>query len=103
MSSEHIENPIASVSHGSDVLAIRFSGANDGSMLNCAGFAVSEAENELQGWSIFLVGGERNAEPELRCKYRGKSGWRTEGIARGVESLRCMALIRMLTACPISS
>lgn len=90
MASEHIENPIAAVSHGSDVLAIRYSGTKDGSMLNCAGFAVSEAENGLQGWSIFFVGGERNAEPELRCKYRGKSGWRTEGIARGVESFQVL-------------
>jgi type IV pilus assembly protein PilW len=90
MTSEHIENPIAPVSHGSDVLAIRFSGANDGSMLNCAGFAVSEAENDRQGWSIFFIGGERNAEPELRCKYRGKSSWRTEGIARGVESFQVL-------------
>jgi type IV pilus assembly protein PilW len=90
MSSEHIENPIAAVSHGSDVLAIRFSGTNDGSMINCAGFAVSEAEESLQGWSIFFVGGDRNAEPELRCKYRGKSGWRTEGIARGVESFQVL-------------
>jgi type IV pilus assembly protein PilW len=90
MTSEHIENPIAPVSHGSDVLAIRFSGANDGSMLNCAGFAVSEAKEGLQGWSIFFVAGERNTEPELRCKYRGKSSWRTEGIVRGIESFQVL-------------
>jgi type IV pilus assembly protein PilW len=90
MTSEDLENPVTAVSHGSDVLAIRFSGADDGSMLNCAGFAVSEDNKSLQGWSIFFVGGERNAEPELRCKYRGKSGWRTEGIARGIESFQVL-------------
>lgn len=90
MTSEAIENPVAAVSHGSDVLAIRFGGAADGSMLNCAGFAVSKADEEAQGWSIFFVGGERNSEPELRCKYRGKNSWRTEGIARGIESFQVL-------------
>lgn len=90
MASEDIENPIPAVSHGSDVLAIRFGGAADGSMLNCAGFAVSKTDEDVQGWSIFFVGGERNAEPELRCKYRGKNSWRTEGIARGIESFQVL-------------
>lgn len=90
MSSEHIENPIAAVSHGSDILALRFGGAADGSMLNCAGFAVDETDLEERGWSIFFVGGDRKSEPELRCKYRGKNSWRTEGIARGVESFQVL-------------
>lgn len=90
MASEDIKNPVAAVSFGSDVLAVRFGGAADGSMLNCAGFAVSKADEDVQGWSIFFVGGERNAEPELRCKYRGKNSWRTEGIARGIESFQVL-------------
>lgn len=90
MSSDHIESPIAAVSHGSDVLAIRFDGAADASMLNCSGFAVEDADHSWSGWSIFFVGGERNSEPELRCKYRGKNSWRTEGIARGVESFQVL-------------
>ncbi len=90
MSSENIESPIAAVSQGSDVLAIRFDGAEDASMLNCAGFAVDGVETAERGWSIFFIGGERNSEPELRCKYRGKNSWRTEGIARGVESFQVL-------------
>ncbi len=90
MSSENIEQPIAAVSHGSDVLAIRFAGAGDASMLNCAGFAVEESDGSDAGWSIFFVGGESQREPELRCKYRGKNSWRTEGIARGVESFQVL-------------
>lgn len=90
MTSENIEYPVAPVSHGSDVLAIRFEGEADASMLNCAGFAVDESGSSDRGWSIFFVGGTGNSEPELRCKYRGKNSWRTEGIARGIESFQVL-------------
>lgn len=92
-----IDAPLATSVNGSDVLAIRFAGAGngangDGSMLNCAGFGVPEPveiEND-RGWSIFYVAADRSGEPELRCKYRGKTSWNTEAIARGIESFQVL-------------
>jgi type IV pilus assembly protein PilW len=43
-----------------------------------------------RGWSIFYVGLDAGGEPELRCKYRGKSAWNAEAVARGVESFQVL-------------
>lgn len=91
--------------HGSDVLALRYfgsSGEADGSILNCAGFAVAApvslamvatvagAEAERH-WSIFYVAADSAGEPELRCKYRTKNdGWDSTAIARGVEAFQVL-------------
>lgn len=84
--------------NGSDVLALRFFGdetaSTDGTILNCAGLAVAaptgtDADAE-RGWSIFFVGKDAGGEPELRCKYRTKSGWNADAIARGVESFQVL-------------
>lgn len=85
--------------NGSDVLALRFfgddSGDGDGTILNCAGLAVASpasgetAEHE-RGWSIFFVADDAEGEPELRCKYRTKTGWNADAIARGVESFQVL-------------
>lgn len=92
-----IDAPLAKSINGSDVIAVRFigagSGANgDGTMLNCAGFGVSEPVNieTDRGWSIFYVAADKTGEPELRCKYYGKTSWNTEAIARGIESFQVL-------------
>ena len=85
--------------NGSDVLALRFfgdeTGEGDGTILNCAGLAVaSPAANESaehgRGWSIFFVADDAGGEPELRCKYKTKTGWNADAIARGVESFQVL-------------
>jgi type IV pilus assembly protein PilW len=86
--------------NGSDVLAVRYFGAGagengDGTILNCAGFGVpaaqsNESAEESRGWSIFYVAVDKAGESELRCKYRGKTSWTSESIARGVESFQVL-------------
>ena len=78
--------------HGSDVLAVRYPGAGgapdgDGSVLNCAGFAVHEAE---EGWSIFYVARNAGGEAELRCKYRGTNNWSADAIVKGVDGFQVL-------------
>lgn len=89
----------SSAVNGSDVLAARFfgvgGGVGDGSIVNCAGFSVgvsalSADASDQRGWSIFYVAKDATGEPELRCKYQGKSGWTSDAIARGVESFQVL-------------
>lgn len=84
--------PAAAAFRGSDVLAVRFGGAGggggDGSVVDCAGFAVGAGE---AGWSIFYVGVADDGETELRCKYRGQSGnWSADAVVRGVDSFQVL-------------
>ncbi|NVE01701.1 PilW family protein [Massilia sp. BJB1822] len=83
--------------NGSDVLALRFAGsgsgsaAADGSVLNCAGFAVSGGTSETeQGWSIFYVALAADGEAELRCKYHADSGWTSDALVRGVDAFQVL-------------
>lgn len=94
-----MDSPLVKSVNGSDVLGIRFHGAGagehgDGSMLNCAGFGVpsvlEKGATSERGWSIFFVAEDSLGEPELRCKYRGKSSWSAVAIARGVESFQVL-------------
>lgn len=92
-----IDAPLQKSVNGSDVLAIRFigsgTGANgDGTLLNCAGFGVAESTDleAGRGWSIFYAATDKSGEPELRCKYFGKTSWNTESIARGIESFQVL-------------
>jgi type IV pilus assembly protein PilW len=103
--------------HGSDVLALRYFGSGnkaDGSILNCAGFAVAApvspamvatvagAEAERH-WSIFYVAADSTGEPELRCKYRTKNdGWHSTAIARGVEAFQVLYGIGDMVGGPIT-
>ncbi|MES2900596.1 MAG: PilW family protein [Pseudomonadota bacterium] len=78
--------------NGSDVLALRFGGAGhapdgDGSMLNCAGFAV---DGQREGWSIFYVGISAGGQSELRCKYRGENNWSADAVVAGVDSFQVL-------------
>ncbi|MGZ8292201.1 MAG: PilW family protein [Telluria sp.] len=89
---ELISDPRPDVANGSDVLALRFSGAGpapdgDGSMTSCAGFGVDELE---QGWSIFYVGRSAAGDTELRCKYRGKTSWGADAVVGGVDSFQVL-------------
>ena len=100
-----IEN---TTNYNSDVLAIRYFGSGaghkaDGSILNCAGFAVAapanaamietpvKANNE-RGWSIFFVAADSHGEPELRCKHLTKKdgNWDATAIARGIEAFQVL-------------
>jgi type IV pilus assembly protein PilW len=95
--SSALDLPVTPAVNGSDVLALRYFGAGsglngDGTVLNCAGFGVAatnlENAEEERGWSIYYVANDSTGEPELRCKYKGNSGWSSESIARGVESFQ---------------
>jgi type IV pilus assembly protein PilW len=87
-----IDVPLAAVANGSDVLAVRFPGAGpapagDGSVVDCAGFAVAAGE---EGWSIFYVAKNAGGDPELRCKYRGASNWSADAVVGGVDSFQVL-------------
>lgn len=82
-----VDAPLADAVNGSDVLAVRFAGAADGSVISCAGFAVTGQD---EGWSIFYVGRSAAGEPELRCKYRGKSGWGADAVIGGVDTFQVL-------------
>jgi type IV pilus assembly protein PilW len=87
-----IAAPLAGVANGSDVLAVRFPGAGaapagDGSVVDCAGFAVAAGE---EGWSIFYVARSAGGEAELRCKYRGAANWSADAVVAGVDSFQVL-------------
>ncbi|HEU4375638.1 MAG TPA: PilW family protein [Telluria sp.] len=84
---EGIDVPQADTVNGSDVLALRYGGAADGSVISCAGFAVGEADD---GWSIFYVDRNAGGEAELRCKYRGKNNWSADAIVGGVDTFQVL-------------
>lgn len=75
--------------NGSDVLALRFDGGSDAGMQNCAGANVA-AGAPGAGWSIFYIAKDSGGEPELRCKYRGASGWKSDALVRGVEGFQVL-------------
>ena len=94
-----MQNPVTRAINGSDVLALHFAGAGDGSngngtVTNCAGFSVgrfTQSDSAVdRGWSIFYVAKDHTGEPELYCKYRGQHAWATAAIARGVESFQVL-------------
>lgn len=87
-----IDHPLADAVNGSDVLALRYHGAGpapdgDGSVVNCAGFAVHAQED---GWSIFYVANNAQGEAELRCKYRGASNWGADAVVAGVDTFQVL-------------
>ncbi len=79
-------------SGGSDALAVHFAGDAQGHARNCAGMPVTQADDvsDDRGWSVFHVAADRQGEPELRCKYRGESGWVSQGVAVGVASFQLL-------------
>lgn len=84
---EAIANPSPTSVNGSDVLAIRFHAAADGSAMNCAGFPVND---DAHAWSVFYVAKAADGEGELLCKYRGTSSWSADAIVRGVDSFQVL-------------
>jgi type IV pilus assembly protein PilW len=86
-----LNDPRPAAINGSDVLALRFSGAGegegDGSVATCAGFAVGAGQ---EGWSIFYVGMSGDGRPELRCKYRGANNWSADAVISGVDSFQVL-------------
>ncbi len=89
---EGIDDAVEGAVNGSDVLALRFTGAGggaggDGSMTNCAGFGVGQHD---EGWSIFHVARAAGGDVELRCKYRGANHWGADAIVGGVDSFQVL-------------
>lgn len=88
-----IDGPYGSAVNGSDVLALRFGGSGegggDGAIQNCAGAAVG-ADSGQGGWSIFYIANDAGGEPELRCKYRGPNGWKSDALVRGIEGFQVL-------------
>lgn len=87
-----LDSPLPDEANGSDVLALRFPGSGapphgDGATLDCAGFPVHRDE---EGWSIFYVARNAQGEAELRCKYRGASGWSSDAVAGRVDSFQVL-------------
>ena len=86
-----LDAPLPDQAGGSDVLALRFTGAGvapgDGSMASCAGFAVADGQ---EGWSIFYVARSSAGEPELRCKYHGASAWSADALVSGVDGFQVL-------------
>jgi type IV pilus assembly protein PilW len=86
-----LNDPRPAAVNGSDVLALRFSGAGegegDGSVTTCAGYAVGAGQ---EGWSIFYVGLSGDGRPELRCKYRGANNWSADAVISGVDSFQVL-------------
>lgn len=87
-----IDAPLPDAVNGSDVLAVRYHGVGpapdgDGSALNCAGFPVHALED---GWTIFYVAKNTAGEAELRCKYRGASGWGADAVVAGVDTFQVL-------------
>ena len=87
-----IDGPYGSTVNGSDVLALRFDGSGkgsgDGAIQNCAGAAVGAGGG--QAWSIFYIANDAGGEPELRCKYRGLNGWKSDALVRGIEGFQVL-------------
>ena len=79
--------------HGSDVLAVHFSGSSlDGKtvLLNCAGFRVPPAslDGVDRGWSIFYLVRGVNGAGDFRCKYRGADQWDSQTLASNIVTLQ---------------
>jgi type IV pilus assembly protein PilW len=90
--SDGIDNPLPASVNGSDVMAVRFTGAGaapdgDGSVVSCAGSPVHRLED---GWSIFYVAENAQGAAELRCKYRGASSWAADAVIGGVDSFQVL-------------
>jgi type IV pilus assembly protein PilW len=81
-----ITDPLPAAINGSDVLAIRFPGA-DGGAVDCAGFPAAAGE---EGWSIFYVARNGEGEAELRCKYRGATHWSADALVAGVDGFQVL-------------
>ncbi|MBV7538980.1 PilW family protein [Duganella sp. sic0402] len=86
-SSDGVSSPLPPVINGSDVLALRFAGTDDGASVHCGGFSVPGG---VRGWSVFYVAADADGEPELRCKYRGAGGWGADAVVRGIESFQVL-------------
>jgi type IV pilus assembly protein PilW len=43
-----------------------------------------------EGWSIFYVARSAEGQPELRCKYKGATGWGADAVIAGVESFQVL-------------
>lgn len=76
--------------NGSDMLAVRVTGAGtpaDGSVLGCAGFAVAAQDD---GWSVFHVARGVGDVPELRCRYHAGNGWGADALVAGVAGFQLL-------------
>ena len=78
----------------SDILMLGFFGAPDhaaGNIVNCSGAVVPNGplDETARSWVIYYIAPGTGNEPELRCRYQGKSGaWTSDALARGVEAMQ---------------
>ncbi len=77
---------------GSDALAIHVVGDTKGRARNCAGMPVPQATDasDDRGASVFHVADGPQGEAELRCKYRGTSGWTSQAVAAGIAAFQLL-------------
>lgn len=71
---------------GSDMLWVHL-GSASGTQINCAGFERSGAPLDASdsAWVIIHLVPGPAGEPELHCRYRGKTKWESQAILSGVE------------------
>jgi type IV pilus assembly protein PilW len=81
-----LSDPLQAAINGSDVLAVRFPGA-DGGAVDCAGFPAAAG---AEGWSIFYLARNSEGEAELRCKYRGAAHWSADALVTGVDGFQVL-------------
>ncbi|MBO9538874.1 PilW family protein [Herbaspirillum sp.] len=78
----------------SDILMLGFFGAPlhaGGGIVNCSGAAVPDGPlvETARSWVIYYIAAGAGNEPELRCRYRGRSGaWTSDAVARGIEAMQ---------------
>jgi type IV pilus assembly protein PilW len=80
-----LSDPLPAAINGSDVLAVRFPGAEGA--VDCAGFPAAAGG---EGWSIFYVARNGEGEAELRCKYLGAAHWSADALVTGVDGFQVL-------------
>ncbi len=95
--SEAINETVASSNNDSDILALRFWDSDieeTNNVGNCAGVSMTAPDRrkiKQPSWSIYYVANNTKGEPELFCKFRGKSGaFSAQAIATGVDAFQVL-------------
>lgn len=89
--------------NGSDAIRLRYFGASkpdavdeaDDSIVDCAGNGIRgpqeiETAEEDRGTSVLYVARDAGGEPNLYCGFKGETGWASEPLVKGIESLQIL-------------
>lgn len=89
--------------NGSDAIRLRYFGASksdavneaDDSIVDCAGNGIRgprniETAEEDRGSSVIYVARDADGEPNLYCGFKGATGWASEPLVKGIESLQIL-------------